>query len=185
MGVERIGPPQASFSGDAVKITSYGDDFTVQGGAFTFEKNIAIASGATKYILFDYTTFTPDPNTQIGQVYVFPPQFSTTSGPVDVDVYRGTNYTGGTEFDAINPNTLAPKTTSETTLTLDPTGTVKGTLSLEYLVGTQGQGSASGGGSNNGLSFFIRGNVQKTLVEIVNRSGNAITFHYAQTFFEI
>lgn len=185
MGINLVGVEQCSASGDAVRVTTYADDFTTRGNSFLFEKNISILTGATALVLFDYTTFVPVPGKEIGLVYVYAPNFQTTSGPVYVNLYRGTDYAGGTEFDAVNPNTTATKTTSGTTLTLGPTGTVKGTLSMEYLVGSQSQGNQSAGGETHGLSFFIVPNTRKSLVEIVNNSGSAIIFHYGQTFFEI
>lgn len=175
---------QLSASGDALVSTSYADDGLTRGKAYLFEKNFAIGSGTTLNILFDYTTYTPS-GTQIGQVYVMPPTFSTTVGPVNVNIYRGTDYTGGTEFDAINPNTLVANTTSGTTLRTGPTGSVKGTLVLEYLIGGASQGNQSASGSSSGLAFFIRDNTSKTLIEIVNNSGSAITFHFGQVFYEI
>ena len=151
---------------------------------FFFEKNISILSGATTYILFDYTTYIKKPG-QAGLIYVLPPFFHTTVGPVSVNLYRDTDYAGGTKFDATNPNTLATKKTSETTLTINPTGSTKGTLALEYLIGGQSQGANSASGDSTGISFFIRDNTKKSLVEIVNTSGSAITFHYGQMLYEI
>jgi len=180
----KITKEQSSFSGDALLQTNYADDFTVRGNAFLFEKIITIASGESAFVLWDYTTFLPAPG-QIGQVFVYKPFFETTAGPVTVNLYRGTNYAGGTQFLAYNPNTNHAKQSSSTTLTLGPTGTVKGTLSMEYLVGGQGLGNQSGAGSTAGLSFFIVNNTRKSLVEIVNGSGKEIKFHYGQMLYEI
>lgn len=177
-------PGQLSVSGDALLTTSYADDGITSGKGYIFEKNFTIASGATLNIVYDYTTYTPS-GTQFGQVYVMPPTFSTTAGPVTVSVYRGTDYAGGTEFDAINPNTTVANTTSETTFTYGATGTVKGTLVLDYLVGGASQGNQSASGATSGLAFFIRGTTQKTLFEIVNSSGSSITFHFGQVIYEI
>lgn len=175
---------QCSSSGDAVLATSYADDFTTRGNAFLFEKIITIANGATAYVLWDYNTYDPA-NSAERFVYVFPPYFQTTGGPVTVNLYRGTDYSGGVKFNAYNPNVTVKKLTSETTLSLGPTGTNKGTLTMEYLVGGTPQGSFSAPGSTNGLAFFIRKNQGKALVEIVNGAGAEIKFHYGQVFYEI
>lgn len=175
---------QCSYSADAVLTTDYAQDTIVQGHGFVFEKNFAIASGGTLYILFDYTTYTPAEG-QAGIVYILPPFFSTTAGPVSVTVYRGTNYTGGTAIPVLNPNTMAAKTAAGTTVSFGATGSTKGTVALEYLVGGASQGNQSASGSAAGLSFFIRPNTSKTLVEVVNNSGQSITFHNAQLLFEI
>lgn len=168
-----------SFSGDAKIITTYKDNFTTSGKAFLFEKNFAIADDGSLYILIDYTTYSGD------NVFILPPQFGATDGAVVVNVYRGTDYTGGTEFDAINPNTTVAKTTSATTLTYGATGTTKGTEVLNYLVGASSTPLFSGGGGASGASFFIRQTTSKTLVEVVNNSGSDIIFHYGQVLFEI
>ncbi len=164
--------------------TTYADDYTIRGNAFVFEKNFTIASGGTLNILVDYSTYTPTAE-QEGLIFIYPPQFSTTAGAVMVNVYRGTNYSGGTEFDAINPNTTASKTTSGTTFTSGATGSTKGTEVLNYLVGASSTNQNSGGGSVSGLQYFIRPNTDKTLVEIVNNSGEEITFKYGQGLYEI
>lgn len=184
MGINLVGKEQASFSGDAVLTTGYDDDSIVRGLGFTFEKNFSILSGATLNILVDYSAWAPEED-EYGLIYILPPVFRTTAGPVIVNVYRGTDYTGGTEFDAINPNTTASKTTSGTTFTSGATGSTKGDIVLEYLVGGAGIGPANTAGSSTGLGFFIRTASDKTLVEVVNNSGNDITFNYSQLLFEI
>ena len=167
----------------AFRITTYKDDYTVSGDAFVFEKNFTIGTDpASLYILIDYTTYNPFGE---GRVYALPPVFSSTAGAVKVNVYRDTNYTGGTKFDAVNPNTLHPKKTSDTTFTYGATGSDKGTTVLNYLIGSSATPLFSGGSSVSGSSFFIRPNTSKTLVEILNESGESITFHYGQVFFEI
>jgi len=165
-------------------VTSYADDGVIRGSSFVFEKNFSISSGGTLLILVDYSTYTPTAD-QRGIVIIYPPKFSTSVGVVTVQVYRGTNYTGGVEFDAVNPNTTATKTTSGTTLTTAPTGTTKGTEVLSYLVGSESSNKFSGGGTDEGVSFFVRDNTAKTLVEISNLSGEDIVFHYGQGLFEI
>lgn len=176
---------QASMSRDAVLTTDYAGDYTTRGNSFLFEKNIAIANGATAYVLFDYKTFIPLSG-QSGMIFVFPPSFQTTAGPVTVNLYRDTGYLGGTPVILSNPNTLAPKRASGTTVSMGPTGTNKGTLAMEYLVGGGSAGVGNSiAGSTEGLSFFIRNNTKKSLVEIINGAGTDIIFHYGQILYEI
>lgn len=181
----RLTPGQCSTSGDAVLTTTYADDFTTRGKSFLFERNISISNGGTAYVLFDYRTYTPDPGDS-GLVFIFPPSFATTAGPVTVKLYRDTGYSGGTPVTVSNPNTLAPKRTAGTTIAIGPTGSDKGTLAMEYLVGG-GSGGVGNSmpGNTTGLSFFIRNNTKKSLVEIVNGAGSDITFHYGQILYEI
>lgn len=173
-----------SYSDSAIVQTSYADDGVVRGVAFVFEKNFTIGVGATLYVLIDYSTYIAT-DYQAGLVFIYPPSFGTSAGVVTVSVYRDTDYSGGTEFDAVNPNTTSVKTTSGTTFTTGATGTVKGTEVLSYLIGASSTNQSSGGGVQEGLSFFIRENTDKTLVEIVNESGEEIIFHYGQGLFEI
>lgn len=184
MGVSRISLSQTSSSGDAVLTANYFDDSVVQGKAFVFDRNFTILSGGTLYLLIDYTTYIPLP-TQQGRVYVGPPVFTTSAGPVKVNVYRDTYYSGGNKLIAFNPNTLATKTQSGTTFTYGATGSNKGVLSLEYLVGGEGQGNNSANGSASGLGFYVRGNNTKTLVEIINQAAKDITFNNSQMYYEI
>lgn len=184
MSVSKVSKSQCSVSGDALLTTSYGDDGVVQGKAFVFDRNFTIGTGATLYILLDYTTYKPNPD-QAGLIYILPPIFTTSAGPVKVQIYRETNYSGGTKIPAYNPNTTALKTSSATTITSGATGSDKGTLALEYLVGGDSQGNNSANGSASGLAFYIRKNTGKTLVEVVNLAGKEITFNNSQLLYEI
>jgi hypothetical protein len=179
--VTKLSISQTSFSGDAILQTGYADDGIVRGIGFVIAKNFTIANAGTLYILFDYTPHTAG----AGLIYVMPPMFEASSGKCLVNVYRGTNYAGGTAFKAYNANQLASKAESSTVLTSGPTGTNKGTLALEFLVGQDSQGAFRGGGTSQDISFYVRDNTAKTLVEIVNLSGQEITFHYGQVFYEI
>lgn len=175
---------QASTSGDAIVATDYASDGIVAGYWFLTERNYTINNGATLNIVYDYTTYIPGQG-QSGLIYVLPPFFHTTAGPVVVNVYRGTDYAGGTAQKFINPNTTAPKAESGTTILVGATGSTKGTLSMEYLVGGQSQGANSAAGDSTALAFFIRPNTGKTLIEIVNQSGSTIQFHNGQVIYEL
>ena len=169
-----------SFSGDASRVTTYADDYTVRGAGFLLQKNFTILTGASLLILLDYTTL-------VGLnkvVFLRPAQFSTTSGPVTVIVYRGTNYSGGTLLHAYNLNTIIGGE-SKLTLTEGPTGSVKGESALEWLVGTGSTNQSSGGGSTQTDVNIIRPNSGKTLMEVVNGSGKDIIFNISQILFEL
>ena len=171
---------QCSFSGDGILATTYIDDYTVRGAAFLFQKNYTIADAGTLYILIDYTTYTGANSL----VFVRPAVFSTTYGPVIARVYRGTNYSGGTEEHAYNLNTVIGGE-SQTTITSGATGTTKGTVAQEWLVGFGSTNQSSGGGSVTVDANIIRDNTSKSLIEIVNNSGNEITFNIVQELLEI
>ena len=174
-----------SYSGDAIKHTSYADDAITTGFGFLVEKNINIPASSTRYMLLDYTGYSPTEEWQTGRVFIFPPTISVSKGALIVNVYRGTDYVGGDTFSCINPNTIASKSESGTVWTLDPTGSDRGILSLQYLIGVSGTNQSSGGGNAEGLSFFIRPNTGKTLVEMVSDETDPVTLNYGQLLFEI
>lgn len=176
-----ITPRQSSFSGGAILQTDYAQDRIVRGEGFVIAKNFTIPTGGTLYGLFDYTTHTGGD----GLIYLMPPSFHASKGLVVVKVYRGTNYSGGTQVKAYNANELSSKTESSSTLTSGATGTEKGVLGLEFIVGFDSQGLNLGGGTGQDVSFYIRKNTSKTLVEVINLAGSEIIFHYGQVFYEL
>ena len=174
-----------SFSGDAVKTTSYADDSITAGNGFVVEKNINITASSSRYMLIDYSKYSITESWQSGRVFIFPPSMNTSLGSIIVEVYRDTTYTTGSVFSSTNPNTLAPKTESGTEWSLDPVAGSVGDLVLEYVVGVEGTNQSSGGGTAQGLSFFIRSNTDKTLVKFTNNENSDAILHYGQLFFEI
>lgn len=171
-----------SESEEGIISTTFADNYGVKGNGFTLQRNFSIAAtvGTKLYILIDYTTYTKDD----GFIFVLPPLFSASSGAVLVNIYRGTNYSGGTPIEVPSTNTIIANTL-ETTITKDPTGTILGTSVLEYLVGSSATNQTSGGSAIISGPPFIRNNTNVTLVEIINNSGEAITFNYSQVFYEI
>lgn len=169
-----------STSENGLVTTSYDEDAMIQGQAFAFDHNISILSGATAYMLIDYTTHTSG----AGLIFVGPPDIATTIGYVVVNVYRATNYTGGSELIAYNKNTVIGGE-SETTFTLGATGTTKGTRVLEYLIGGDPTNQSSSGTARKIGTTFLRDSGNRTLVEIVNNAGANIIVNYSQEFFEV
>ena len=169
-----------SFSKNAQVVTSFENDYGVRGNGFPLQKNFTIASAATLFVLIDYTTYSNDD----GFIFILPPVFTASAGKVIVNVYRGTDYSGGTEIEVNSNNTIIGNVL-ETTITHGATGSDKGTSSLEYLVGASSTNQNSGGGISAIGPPFIRNNCCKTLVEIINQSGEEIVFNYSQMFYEI
>ena len=171
---------QASFSADAILTTEYATDSIFKGVEFLIQKNFTIAASGTLLILIDFTTYTGIDRT----VVIKPASYCTTYGPVLVNIYRGTDYSGGTQIYAYNLNTKVGGT-SKTTLTSGPTGSVKGTVTQEFVVGYGSTNQSSGGGSMKTDTLIVRDNKTKTLIEVINNSGTEITFNFLQEFFEI
>ena len=179
-------------AGDALLSSTYDGDYLARGYAFALEGNFAIATGTTLYMLIDYTTYDDFSFANVdnirtarnGVVFIMPPRMATTDGPVQVNVYRGTNYTGGTATLYSKRNTISD-IDPQITITTGATGDDKGILALSYLVGRSTTNQSSGGDTASGSVPFIRSNEGVTLVEIVNESGVDIIFSYGQTFYEI
>jgi hypothetical protein len=171
---------QASESGDALLVTDYSMDGIFKGVEFLIQKNFTIAASGTLNILVDFTTYTGLNK----RVVIKPASYTTTSGPVVVSITRGTNYTGGTPIPAYNLNTLIGGT-SKTTFTYGATGTVKGTVTQELVIGYGSTNQSSGGGTMTTDVLILRGNTGKTLIEVTNNSGAEITFNFLQELFEI
>lgn len=171
---------QASSSGDAVLTTDYASDFIFQGVEFLVQKNFTIAASGSLLILVDFTTYTGLDRT----IVIKPASYCTTFGPVIVNIYRGTDYSGGTPMPAYNLNTKIGGT-SKTTFTEGPTGVSKGTATQELVIGYGSTNQSSGGGTLRTDVLIVRDNSTKTLVEILNQSGEIITFNFLQELFEI
>ncbi|MCP4395659.1 MAG: hypothetical protein GY804_15535, partial [Alphaproteobacteria bacterium] len=69
-----------SQSKNAIRVTSYADDYGVKGNGFLLQRNFALGSSDTLYILIDYTTYSKDD----GFIFVQPPVFSAGAGEVIV-----------------------------------------------------------------------------------------------------
>jgi hypothetical protein len=181
-----------SNAADGILTTDYANDYIARGYGFALEENFSISSGSTLYLLIDYSTYTDFSisstdniaEARVGVVFVLPPRMATTAGPVQVNVYRGGDYSGGNATLYSKRNTLSD-IDPQITMTEGASGTDKGTLVLSYLIGSSSTNQDSGGGVKEGIVPFIRDNTGQTLVEIVNESGDDITFSYGQTFYEI
>lgn len=186
---------RGSFSGDAFLSTDYANDAIVKGYAFEVEFRLTIAGSGTADVWINYSSYTDHSDIvhsngarvgRIGAVVINPPDMSATAGPVFIDVYRTPTVTPetGTEIRRIRKNTTVDNF-PQVEWILNPTVTDVGQAPFQYLVGTQGQGNVSGGGSSLTGSPFYRGTDGSTLVRIANQNAQAITFHYSQLWYEI
>ena len=144
-------------------------DSIQRGMVFTGQQIYSIGSASTKYILFDPTEEVPTKITIRDLV------LAATSGPAIVNIYIGTDYSGGTAIPLGNRNQRSPNTSS-LKLYEDPTGVTKGQLILPILVGTSSSPLFSGGGAANPTIPFVVNENALYLVEIFNNSGEDIDF---------
>jgi hypothetical protein len=129
-------------------------DYVDLGYAYALEDNFSITSGSTINILIDYTTYTDFSPSSLdnrgaqrnGYIIIGPPFFQADTGPMEVVVYRGTDYSGGSATSYAKMNTLSDAA-PQLTITQGATGSDKGTVALRYLVGSKANtGFARGGG---------------------------------------
>lgn len=161
--------------GKGLKASTYATDYIYQGKCFSVSQRITVTSAANMFILFDIK-----PAYIAGkEVTVYTPVFDTTTGPLNIDYYYGTNYTGGTAFTINNRASYGPLPCSN--LTYGATGASKGTKFSEGFVAA---GHKSSGSSQEGLEFVPPQNT-KILVEIDNTNGSDATVFINFVWFEI
>lgn len=149
------------------------------GFCFQYNQIITLPDTGTadKYFLFN-PTGVPDNY----RIYVAPLELiNVEDGPVVVNYYFGSNYTGGTPLLLLNRNGESA-ITPNTVVTENPTGTVKGTKTSANKVAKGGALPSQSGGGDSGLkTAFITSNQLPILIEGVNTSGASVT---AEVFFE-
>lgn len=181
-----------SNAGDAFLSTDYANDGIARGIAFEVSVRISISGSSSADVWLNYSTYTdlsPVPgqeNNRIGHIVILPPYFSATAGPVYVDVYRNPTVTAetGTAIRRIRKNTTI-ENFPQVEWILNPTVTDVGQDPFQYLVGTEGLGNVSGGGSSVAGAPFYRQNASSTLVRISNQNAGNIVFYYNQLWYEI
>lgn len=134
-----------SASQDALLTTNYLDDNIVQGRIFSLDFILSMTANTPVY-------FTGKASTE-KTTFLLPININPNTGYVTLNVYEGTNYTGGTERTAINRNRLS--TTLPLTVVYEgATGNDKGDGLFSYLYGTESTNQNAGGGqgsTNNSL----------------------------------
>jgi hypothetical protein len=151
-----------------------------KGFCFQYNQLVTMPDSATanKYFLFDPTGVDGDI-----WLHVFPLTFTNVEdGPVVVNYYAGSNYSGGTPLPLLNRNGRSAAAPA-TVVTEDPTGTVLGTRTSANKVAKGGALPSQSGGGNSGLNLpFIANNTTTFLIEIVNTSGITVT---GEIYFEV
>jgi len=167
---------QTSYTEDALKMTTYADDYITRGNAFQIKRRIKLTSEQTMYLEFDITK-------AVGKViYSMPLQMVTSGGLVYVDTYTADSSTGGTSLGIpINLNGLS----SNTALTTVKSGvTVSGDVTnlRQYVVGTH---SSTGGGPGNVDVPKILNNAKPLYFKLVNAESDSTVLEINFVWFEI
>lgn len=155
------------------------DQWTDQGFCFQYNQIVSMPDVgiSNKYFLFN-------PSGVVAGIilHIAPLMFTNVEdGPVIVNYYAGSDYTGGTPLSLLNRNANSLNIT-DVVVTEDPTGTVLGLKTSANKIATGGAlPSQSGGGSSREAKFFIGNNALPILIEIVNSSGATVD---GEVFFE-
>lgn len=154
--------------------TTYADDGIVSGVGHAVAGSVDITAGTTINFLVDLSSVDADK-------YVFSLPVRITSGSQDVDmkVYEGTDYAGGSAVSTFNPNRNASDT-KQTVITSGATGTVKGTQFIHRHAFASNQSS----GSANSYSFLILDKTKNYLIELTNEGASTTTVDYETMIFE-
>lgn len=156
-----------------LRTSNYATDYIYQGKCFSVAQRITVEAATNTFILFDIS------NCHSKEITVYTPVFEATTGPLEIDYYSGTNYTGGTPM-LVN-NRASYGESNQCALTIGATGTNKGTKFTEGFVSA---GHKSGAASQGGLEF-IPPQDTKLLVEINNTNGTDATVFINFVWFEV
>jgi hypothetical protein len=96
------------------------------------------------------------------EVSVYPPGFVAEGGPITVDYYTGTDYSGGVSFTISNRAYYGPSNITE--VAYNATGSNKGTLFSQNLIPSE----KKTGGSASDLLEFVPFQKYKILLEFDN-----------------
>lgn len=151
-----------------------------QGKCFYHRSVYTVADGATLNFLLDYSTHTSGSQ----RIIAVPGFYQVSNDLVTVQVYSGTDYSGGT---AVTFRSTYPDkgVSLETSVTTGATGTDLGTLIDTMEVGTSSTNQNAGGGSmTEGILINIPSDVGSGLLVITNDSGNSINITFLQILYE-
>jgi hypothetical protein len=125
---------QASYSRDALLSTSYADDFIVRGKAFQVQRRIENIPNGTAYkSVIDFSGVDEDKI-----IFMLPVALSSTGGPMYIQTYAITSYTGGTVLPVNKMNYLLSNESQAVVKKGVTTSDVAGTDVREYELGALG-----------------------------------------------
>lgn len=156
-----------------IRSSSYATDYIYQGKCFSTSQRITVEAGTNMIVLFNMVPAAEK------VVSVYTPVLDTSTGPLLLDYYYGSDYSGGTSFRINNRVSYGPEALC--TLTYSATGSNKGTRFSDGFVAA---GHKSSGSSQEGLEFVPPQNTN-ILVEIDNTNGTDATVFVNFVWFEI
>lgn len=158
----------------------------IQNGlVFGIAKRFTVPASGTVYWGIDPTGFTKN------SLLMIPPLFTGfAGGPIHIDVYKGSEYTGGTVIDSINFNENSSEVAS-IEMSLNPSVSDDGDLQPnDYVVFSNSSGGGAnttqtGGAASAGNLIFDFDVSRKTLYKLTNQSADVADFHLVVDWGEI
>ena len=173
--ISELAEKQKTHNSQGVRFSTYATDYIYQGKCFSCSQRLSVGGSSSLIVLFNMV-----PAYALGrQISVYTPVFDANNGPITVDYYAGSDYTGGTVM-TINNRAYYGELPG-CTLTYGATGSSKGTKFSEgYVVA----GHKSSGSSQEGLEFVPSQNTN-ILVELTNTDGSAAIIYVSFVWFEV
>ena len=152
-----------SFSKNAIKATTYLDDYIIQGFVFSLSAVQTLNASATiNFLLTPIST---------GYSVIMPPfDIKSSATYVKILIYEDTNYTGGTAVTSLINRNRTSTNTFKSTLTTGATGASKGNLLITHAIFASDSPAGSAVSASAGSSIpLILSPAKKYLVEIANQ----------------
>lgn len=167
----------ASTMFNALRVTSYENDYIFQGKSYSIETFFSIASGNTTYdIVFDTTNVT-------NSLVALPTTWNTTAGDVTINLGICTGYTDGTSLTPLNR--LYSGSSSAVIFKYDVTPAGYSAGATNILVGSSSTNQSSGGGTIKGNLPIVLETGIKYVFRISNNSGENIKLGTSINWYEI
>lgn len=158
-----------------IRASSYATDYVYQGKCFSISQRFTIVPDTNLIILFDPTGCAVKGK----EVSVYPPVFSGIGGPVNVDLYAGTDYAGGTLCTIMKRAYYGNNNCS--IITYGAEGSYKGLKFSENMI----LADKKGGGSTSDLLEFVPPQSSKILIELDNTDTSDAVVLIQFVWFEI
>lgn len=172
---------QKSNTGDAVLTTTYADDYITRGNAFQVRRRISLAASTTTKIVLDTTAV---PSTSY--IFILPVSVAGTGGPILVDTYGISTYTGGSAIVPAKLNSTSSNVAASLFLTGITSSDVAGNDLRQYIIGATGNPQqVNRSGSSSGAVPYIVAPGSKIVMQINNTYTDTNTIAFDVIWYEI
>lgn len=160
-------------NGLGISVTSrYIAEYIYAGYGFSVSQRFTVPTEDYFQLLFDPTACTK-------KLIVFPPVFSSTGGPIDIDYYTATGYTEGTTCYITKRAYYGGANLC--TLTYNPTGVNKGTLYAQNMIPAT---KDSGADTVDEVEGVVPTNA-KILIDMYNYANQDVVVLFRTLWFEV